>query len=119
VALLRALPTALLALTSLSINPARPIVATSANESQPFGQGGALVWTAARREFPLLHLGLGDVFLRQADGRTTRVNPRDTLPAAGGLSRRLLVRSVVKGGNSDLVLVDRATHRMRRALSAC
>jgi hypothetical protein len=113
VALLRALPAALLALSTLSLDPARPLVATPANESQPFGRGGALVWTDARREFSLLHLGLGDVRLRLADGRTTRVNPRGTLAAAGGLSRRLLVLAVVRGGNSDLVLVDRVTRLMR------
>ena len=110
---LRALPVALLALSTFSLAPARPLVATSANESQPFGHGGALVWTDARREFPLLHLGLGDVRLRLADGRTLRMNPRGTLAAAGGLTGRLLVLAVVRGGNSDLVLVDRATHRTR------
>ena len=112
-ALLRALPASLLALSTLSLAPARPLVATSANESQPFAQGGALVWTDARREFPLLHLGLGDVRLRLTDSRTLRMNPRGTLAAAGGLSGRLLVLTIVRGGNSDLVLADRAAHDTR------
>lgn len=93
---------------------AQPVLATSASETEPFGSGNSLVWTQARQEFPLIHLSLGDVWLRVGRHRPMRLNPPGTLAASGGISGNTAVLQVTDRGDSGLRLVDLASGRSRK-----
>ncbi len=92
---------------------AHPVLSSPASETEPFASGNRLVWTQARREFPLIHLSLGDVWLRVDGRRPMRLNRSGTLAASGGISGGTAVLQVTDRGNSDLRLVDLATGHSR------
>ena len=94
--------------------PGRSVVATSADESSPSAGPSWIAWTRGSTPAPVIVLKLGTVELRDATGgRTRRVTPPGVLAAAGGGDARTLAIQEVRGGASDLKLVDVATGRLR------
>ena len=103
---------ALLALP-LAPGPGRPVIATAVDESSPSAGPGWIAWTRGSTPAPVIVLKLGEVELRDASGRTRRVGPPGVLGAAGGGDAHTLAIQQVRGGASDLKLVDVATGRLR------
>jgi hypothetical protein len=93
--------------------PGRPVVATAADESSPAAGPGWIAWTRGSTPASVIVLDLGAVELRDASGRTRRVSAAGVLSAAGGGDAHTLAIQEVRGGASDLKLVDVATGRLR------
>lgn len=101
------------ALLPLGLGPARPVVATPADETSPATNGTDFAWTRGSRDGPVIVMKLGVVFLRQAGGRAVQISPRGVLASSGGMDGRTLVVQVIRNHQSDLELVDLKTHRLR------
>jgi hypothetical protein len=56
---------------------------------------------------------LGAVFLSQTGRRPVRITPKGVLTASGGMDARTLVVQIVRSNQSDLVLYDLRTRRVR------
>jgi hypothetical protein len=102
-------------LVALALAPGagQPVVATAADESSPSAAPGWIAWTRGSTPAPVIVLDLGAVELRDASGRTRRVSAPGVLSAAGGGDAHTLAIQEVRGGASDLKLVDVATGRLR------
>src|SRR5690349_5803027 len=102
-------------LVALALAPgaSQPVVATAADESSPSAGPGWVAWTRGSTPAPVIVLDLGAVELHDASGRTRRVSAPGVLSAAGGGDAHTLAIQEVRGGASDLKLVDVATGRLR------
>lgn len=89
------------------------LLRTPADETSPAAAGGYLAWTAGGRDGPVIVMKLGRVLLRHGNGPAVPVTPPGVLAASGGMDGRTLVVQLVRGGRSDLGLVDLRTRRLR------
>ena len=61
----------------------------------------------------MIVMKLGTVFLRHGSEKPTRISPPGVPAASGGMDKSTLVVQVVRNGQSDLLLYDLKTHRLR------
>ena len=94
--------------------PARPVVATAADESSPAGGRGWIAWTRGSTPGPVIVLALGRVLVRRTGSRATEeVGPPGVVGASGGGDARTLAIQQVRRGRSDLKLYDLGTRALR------
>jgi hypothetical protein len=89
------------------------LVATKADETSPAAAGGYLAWTVGSKDGPVIVMKLGRVYVRRGSGPASPVTSPGVLAASGGMDGRTLVVQLVRGGQSDLALVDLRTGRLR------
>ena len=61
----------------------------------------------------MIVMKLGTVFLRHGSEKPMRISPPGVPAASGGMDKSTLVVQVVRNGQSDLLLYDLKTHRLR------
>jgi hypothetical protein len=101
------------AVAAAALAPA-PVLTGPASEEGPARSARWLAWMQSARPNPNPPASRTSVYVRDLrTGRTRRVNPRGTYAATGGLDGSRLVLQLIRGGLSDIAVVDLPGRRLR------
>ena len=102
-----------LALAAAAFAPT-PVLASRRSEEGPARSARWLAWMQSSRPNPNPPASRTSVYVRDLrTGRTRKVNPAGTFAATGGLDGSRLVLQLIRGGLSDLALVELPHGRLR------